>query len=70
MLKMNRVGYTEAGNKIDAFVIPVGLAFQEPYSRKPGIKLQKHYDGSHPDLLGTHLAACVIYAALYNKSPV
>jgi hypothetical protein len=70
MMEMNRVGYTEAGNKIDALVIPVGLAFKEAYSRKPGIELQKYYDGSHPDLIGTYLAACVTYAALYNKSPI
>jgi hypothetical protein len=70
MLEMNNVGYTTAGNQIDALVIPVGLAFQEAYTRRPGIKLQKDYDGSHPDLLGTYLAACVTYAALYNQSPV
>ena len=70
MLKMNQEGYTEAGNKIGALVIPVGLAFKEAYARKSGIVLQKHYDGSHPDLLGTYLAACVTYAALYEKSPV
>jgi len=34
------------------------------------MKLQKHYDGSHPDLIGTYLAACVTCAALYKKSPI
>lgn len=46
------------------------VAFKEAYAKKPGIVLQKNYDGSHPDLLGTYLAACVTYAALYEKSPV
>lgn len=70
MLEMNRKGYLEAGNEIDALVIPVGLAFANAYSQKPEIKLQKEYDGSHPDLLGTYLGACVTYAAIYQKSPV
>lgn len=70
MLTMNRDGYTEAGNEIGALVIPAGLAFKVAYAKKPGIVLQKQYDGSHPDLLGTYLAACVTYAALYETSPV
>ena len=67
---MNREGYLDAGNQIDALVIPVGLAFEAAYAQKPGIVLQKHYDGSHPDLLGTYLAACTVYAAIYETSPV
>ena len=70
MLEMNRTGYLDAGNQIDALVIPVGLAFDAAYKKKPGIVLQKHYDGSHPDLIGTYLAACVVYASIYEKSPV
>ncbi len=70
MLEMNRKGYLEAGNDIDALVIPVGLAFEAAYKKKPGIKLQKDYDGSHPDLIGTYLAACTTYAAVYGKSPI
>lgn len=62
--------YLETGNRVGALVIPVGLAFEEAYRRKPGLKLQKDYDGSHPDLIGTYLAACVTYAALYGTSPV
>ena len=59
-----------AGNEVGALVIPVGLAFEEAYRRRPGIVLHKTYDGSHPDLTGTYLAACVVYASLYGKSPV
>ncbi len=70
MLDMNREGYLDAGNQIDALVIPVGLAFEAAYKKKPGIVLQKHYDGSHPDLLGTYLAACTVYSAIYEASPV
>lgn len=62
--------YVSVGNEIGALVIPVGLAFEEAYRRQPGIRLHKAYDGSHPDLLGTYLAACVVYASLYGKSPI
>jgi hypothetical protein len=62
--------YLEVGNKIGALVIPVGLAFQEAYKERPDLKLQQSYDGSHPTLLGTYLAASVVYASLYDRSPV
>jgi hypothetical protein len=62
--------YIETGNKTGALVIPVGLAFEEAYKRRPDLKLQKTFDGSHPDLIGTYLAACVVYASLYGQSPV
>jgi len=62
--------YIDTGNRVGALVIPVGLAFEEAYRRRPEMKLQKDYDGSHPDLIGTYLAACVTYAALYGRSPV
>jgi len=62
--------YVSVGNEVGALVIPVGLAFEEAYRRRPGIKLHKDYDGSHPELLGTYLAACTVYASLYGKSPV
>lgn len=62
--------YVSVGNEIGALVIPVGLAFEEAYKRKPGIKLHKGFDGSHPELIGTYLAACTVYASVYGKSPV
>jgi hypothetical protein len=62
--------YVSVGNEIGALVIPVGLAFEEAYRRRPGIKLHKDFDGSHPELIGTYLAACTVYASVYGKSPV
>lgn len=58
--------YVSVGNEINALVIPAGLAFEEAYRRRPDIKLHIH-DGSHPTLLGTYLAACTIYATVYNR---
>ena len=61
--------YVSVGNEIGALVIPVGLAFELAYQRRPGIKLHKA-DGTHPELIGTYLAACTVYASVYGKSPV
>lgn len=62
--------YVSVGNEVGAYVIPVGLAFEEAYRERPDLQLQQSYDGSHPTLIGTYLAACVVYASLYGKSPV
>ncbi|MEZ5727471.1 MAG: hypothetical protein R3E48_05265 [Burkholderiaceae bacterium] len=39
-------------------------------SAQAWIVLHKDYDGSHPSLYGTYLAAATCYAAIYGKSPV
>lgn len=62
--------YVSVGNEVGALVIPVGLAFEEAYRRRPDMKLHKDYDGTHPDLIGTYLAACTVFASVYGKSPV
>mgnify|MGYP006287430829 CR=1 FL=1 len=59
--------YIDTANEIKALVIPVALAFDEAYRRRPGIVLHTDYDGSHPDVLGTYLAACVTYGSVYGK---
>jgi len=69
-IRRNEEFYVAVGNELDALVIPVGLAFEEAYRRHPELKLHKAYDGSHPSLAGTYLAAATCYAALYGKSPV
>lgn len=60
--------YVAAGEDTGALVIPVGLAFELAYERRPEIQLHKKHDGSHPSLLGTYLAACVVYRSLYGVS--
>ena len=61
--------YIEAGNKNNALVIPVGIAFENAYTVMPDIELHKPFDGSHPSLLGTYLAACVVFGSITQKSP-
>ena len=70
MMRKTEEMYVSVGNEIGALVIPVGLAFEEAYRRRPDIQLHQPYDGSHPTLLGTFLGAYTIYSTLYGKSPV
>lgn len=60
--------YTIAGNANDALVIPAGLAFARSISMRPELELYQP-DKRHPSLAGTYLAACTVYATLFNKSP-
>ncbi|MBT8140903.1 MAG: hypothetical protein HKN88_03915 [Gammaproteobacteria bacterium] len=62
--------YVETAKDINALLIPVGLAFERAYAERPDIQLHKIFDGTHPSLLGTYLAACVVYASVYQQSPV
>jgi len=69
MIRQVEALYLQAGNELNALVIPVGLAFEEAYRRHPELKLHKEYDGSHPSMDGTYLAAATAYAAIYDRSP-
>ena len=46
--------YVSVGNEVGALVIPVGLAFEESYRRRPDFRLHKDYDGSHPNMNGPY----------------
>lgn len=70
MLRKVEDMYVATANQIGALVIPVGLAFEEAYRQQPELALHKTFDGTHPDMLGTYLAACVVYASIYDASPV
>jgi hypothetical protein len=61
--------YTIAGNDNDALVIPAGLAFAKAVAKRPDLEFYQS-DKRHPTLIGTYLAACTTYAAVYKKSPV
>lgn len=61
--------YTEIGNELGALVVPVGLAFERATDTHPDIAL-RHADRRHPTRAGSYLAACVFYAALFQRSPV
>ncbi|HMN78043.1 MAG TPA: hypothetical protein PKC97_18465 [Burkholderiaceae bacterium] len=60
--------YTAAGKANGALVIPAGLAFERALRSHPEIELYAA-DKRHPSLAGTYLAACTVYATLFDKSP-
>ena len=60
--------YFQAGNRFGIKVAPVGLAFARALQEKPELALNVQ-DG-HPTVQGTYLAACVIYATIFAKSPI
>jgi len=70
MLDKIRRTYLPAGNELGALVVPVGLAFERAYRARPGIALHEAFDGTHPNMLGTYLAACVVYQSIYAQSVV
>ena len=62
-------GYEQLAKRIDAIVVPVGLAWERARKMRPDINLYDA-DGSHPSTTGSYLSACVFYAKLTGKSPV
>ena len=69
MIKDIQRMYVDAGNRNNAMVFPVGIAFEKAFSKQPSIQLHKRFDGSHPSMLGTYLAACVVFASITHISP-
>ena len=70
MIKKIKSIYTKAGQNNSSLVLPVGIAYINAYKERPEIILHKTFDGTHPDLLGTYLSACVLFASIYKKSPI
>ncbi|CNL83636.1 DUF4886 domain-containing protein [Yersinia aleksiciae] len=61
--------YIDIASKTGGYVAPIGLAFSRAIETHPEINLY-HSDGNHPSLAGTYLAACVLFATIYDQSPV
>jgi hypothetical protein len=61
-------GYMGIADELNLMVAPVGVAWQTAIIRDPQLDLWSG-DGSHPSLAGSYLAACVLYAAVYQQSP-
>lgn len=60
--------YTDAANRLGAEVADVGTAFVTATEKKSDICLYEA-DKKHPSQPGSHLAACVLFSAVY-KMPV
>jgi len=61
--------YRQAAEAVDGILCPAALAWKLAWQRDPSLPLYGG-DNFHPSILGTYLAALVIYAELRDKSPV
>lgn len=63
------VGYIPIALELGAPVAPVGWAFREVLLEEPDADLWKR-DGHHASHRGRYLASLVLYAVIYDESPV
>jgi hypothetical protein len=61
-------GYLAIAQELGVPAAPVGEAWLIARRQHPELELWQA-DGSHPSELGTYLAACVFYAAIFRQSP-
>jgi hypothetical protein len=62
-------GYFDIAKELSARVAPVGMAWKKAMAADPNLVLHQA-DKSHPNPIGSYLAACVFYATLLDKPPV
>ncbi|MCI9163408.1 MAG: hypothetical protein HFG59_09140 [Lachnospiraceae bacterium] len=60
--------YTEISDELNSLMIPAGVAFMRCAQEYPEIELWNQ-DGKYPSPAGTYLAACTVYAVIYQQSP-
>jgi len=61
--------YGELGAELGSRVAPVALAWQRSMQERPDLELYAQ-DGLHGNLHGTYLTLCVLYATIFECSPV
>lgn len=61
--------YLRVAREIDAKLAPVGPAWRIALEGTPDLLLHTD-DRSHPNILGTYLAACVFFGTLFDENPV
>lgn len=71
--------YTDQADKLQIPCAPVALAFQRCHQERPDLALLDNQTdakyalnrtGTHQSPFGSYLAACTLYAAIYQQSPV
>lgn len=61
--------YGKLGEELGAKVAPAALAWQRSIQQRPDLELYAR-DGIHGNLHGAYLSLCVLYAAIFERSPV
>jgi len=59
-------GYLSVASRLGMPVVPAGYAWFATRQAHPDIALWQA-DGSHPEMAGTYLEACVFYAAIFRE---
>jgi hypothetical protein len=67
MQQQLRDAYVQMANDNNALVAPVGQAWKQSWFTDSTINLW-WTDNSHPDVAGSYLTACVMYATIFRKS--
>lgn len=60
--------YRLAAEDVGGLYAPIANAWVDAWAREPGLNL--YQDGLHANIAGSYLAALVIYARIFGKSPV
>lgn len=61
--------YNSIGVELEVRVAPVGLAWARSIQERPDLDLYGN-DKVHPSVRGTYLTLCVLYATIFEQSPV
>lgn len=59
--------YRLAAEDVGGLFAPIANAWLEAWAREPGLEL--YQDGLHANVVGSYLAALVIYSRIFEKSP-
>ena len=60
--------HREIGGELGVPVAPVGLSFDAARAERPALNMLD-VDDEHPSLAGMYLAACVMYATIFQETP-
>ena len=61
-----KISYLEMAHENDSWCAPVGMAWQELRHKHPEFELYQK-DNFHPSVMGSYLAANVIFSTIYQK---
>jgi len=60
--------HRDLARELNVDVAPVGIAWQVAAKQQPGLDMYAA-DREHPSAYGMYLAACVVYATIYDRNP-
>jgi hypothetical protein len=61
--------YRKIADELGAKVAPCGVAFAKAIKAGIVVHQETEKDGSHPNLTGSYLVACVFYGTIYDRNP-